>query len=810
MHGANLLEGSRRVSIWRMLRDALSQPFMIALAMAGLLAIAVGEVRDGALILIMLLPIVGADVITEFRAERALDALRSVSAPQAVVRRNGTVQTIAAARLVPGDVVLLRVGDIVPADLRLLRSDALMIDRSVLTGESIPEAATVAPEGVETPIVDRRNMAYAGTSVVGGRGEGIVVAIGRATAFGEIAVSLGSPERRRSPLQRELDRLVRMMLLVAIGLIVAVVGIGVLSGASLGANILAGVSAAIAAIPEEPPVLLAVILTLGSYRLLKRGVLVRRLSAEETFGAVDLIISDKTGTLTQNRLEVATVRILRNRTIMEVLDTERHGVLTQALRAEADAWGGGENDLGSFSRALVTALRRETASSTVLPSPDELVAASPPSHDRPYSLTTSCRAGVTEELALGAPEVVLRLTERANGEHERWLQAIEQAAAAGERLIALAARHNSGDWTMQALLGFVDPIRPEIASAMRTARGAKIQVIVVTGDHPLTAAAIARQAGLGGERIVTGDEIAAWSDERLAAELATLHIVARSTPQQKLRLVEAARTDRRVVAVLGDGVNDAPALQGADVAVSMGSGTAVARGASDLVLGDNSFATLIYALGEGRRIVDNVQKGLVFIVSTHASFLLFILIAAVLLPGAQILIPLQILWMELFIDLSASVAFEREAAEPDLMERQPRDPRQPLLSVPILINTIGVGAFTAIAAGTVLLAHGGELAYRAWLAYTILVVSQCVRAYWNRSARWPIHSLRHNGVLLGACLTAGAVQLLIPMVPALAELFRAQSITPADWLLVAVVALLPAAVAEVIRSTRRGRVVWVA
>jgi Ca2+-transporting ATPase len=809
-HGTNAIGEAKREPLWKMIRGAIFEPFIVALTIAGLLAIAVGEVRDGILILVVLVPIIGADVATEFRAERALDALRAASAPMARVRRSGTVSAVAAAGLVPGDVVLLKVGDIVPADLRLLSVDGLLLDRSALTGESIPEAASVAPHPVGAPLTARRCMAYAGTSIVGGRGEGIVTAIGVSTEFGEIAATLASRERRRSPLQRELDRLVRILLVVAIGLIVVTFGAGFVRGNPLGANILAGVSAAIAAIPEEPPVLLAVILGLGSYRLLKRGVLVRRLNAEETLGAVDLIISDKTGTLTQNRLEVVAVRAARGDAIVEVSGAERSDLLNDALRAEDDAWAGDASSLGSFSRALVAALSSEA----ILPDRAELVASSAPSHERPYALTAARRSGTIEELALGAPEVVVGLVDAAAstaaGVRERWLGAIDVAAEAGERLVALAVRRDGGAWSMRALIGFADPIRPEIASAMSTAASAGIQVIVVTGDHPRTAAAIARKAGLAGERIVTGEELATWSDERLAAELPTLHIVARSTPQQKLRLVRAARTDQRVVAVLGDGVNDAPALHGADVAVSMGSGTAVAREASDLVLGDDSFATLVYALGEGRRIVDNVQKGLIFIISTHVAFLLFILLATLVVSSAQVLLPLQILWMELFIDLSTSVAFERERAEPDVMRRPPRDPRRPLLSAGILANTVVAGGFTAIAAIVVMLNHDGNFAYRSWLAYTILVVSQCVRAYWNRSARWPIRSLAGNSVLLAACVFAIGIQVFIPIVPPLADLFHAQPIALGDWPLIAVIALAPAIVAEVVRGIRRGATIWVA
>jgi Ca2+-transporting ATPase len=806
--GPNALEASTREPVWKMLVDAATEPFVVLLAVAGGLAIVVGEVRDGLLVLAGLLPIVGADVATEYRGERALEALREASAPLARVRRDGAAGTVPASELVTGDVVLLQAGDVVPADVRIGRSDRLLVDRSVLTGESIPEEGRVAPDADGAALSDRRSIAYSGTSVVGGRGEGIVVAIGGATEFGQIAGGLASRERRRSPLQRELDRLVRILLVVAIGLIAFTSGMGFVRGHSLGANVVAGISAAIAAIPEEPPVLLAVILGLGAYRLLKRGVLVRRLNAEETLGAVDLIVTDKTGTLTQNRLAVSSVRTLDG----PVEDgPARLELLEEALRAEEDAWPGEEIEAGSFTRALRAEVAQAGGETTL--DGTSLVEANPASDVLPVTRTRARRDGVVEGLALGAPEVVLAFVERDAPDpagRNAWADLIDASTAAGERLVALARRIDEGPWRMRAVVGFADPIRPGIAAAMSTARDAGIQVVVVTGDHPRTAATIAREANLGADSIVTGDEVASWDDEQLGANLKNLHVVARSTPAQKLRIVRAARSRGRIVAVTGDGVNDAPALHGADVAVAMGSGTAVAREASDLVLGDDSFATLMFGLAEGRRIVDNAQKGLVFLISTHVAFLGFILISTIFVAERQVLIPLQILWMEFFIDLSTSVAFEREPAEPRLMKRPPRHADQPLLTNGILAKIVAAGSFTAIAALVLMLTHGGGFEHASWLAYTALVVGQSVRAYWNRSVREPIHRLGRNGFLLAACVAAVAIQVLIPFVPPLAAAFRATPLDLVDWLLVVVIAVAPAAVVEIGRMRGRGQAVWVA
>jgi P-type Ca2+ transporter type 2C len=806
--GPNELESSRPEPIWRMALAAASEPFVVLLGIAGVLAILVGEARDGVLVLLGLLPIVGADVVTGYRGERALEALRDASAPLARVRRDATTTSVRAALIVPGDVVLLQAGDVVPADIRLARADRLQLDRSVLTGESMPEEGRTEPDAPGAPLTVRRSIAYSGTSVVGGRGEGVVVATGRATEFGRIASGLVSRERRRSPLQRELDRLVRLLLVVAIGLIAFTTAMGFVRGRTLGENVLAGISAAIAAIPEEPPVLLAVVLGLGAYRLLRRGVLVRRLNAEETLGAVDLIITDKTGTLTQSRLVVSSVRTPDG----PVEDpSSRRRILEEALRAEEDAWPGDEVRPASFTRALRSAVAQ--AGGEVDLDGATLIEAEPPSDSLPITRTRARRDGHVEELALGAPEVVLSYVDHAGrlaGDRERWHRLIEEAAEAGERVVALARRVDNDEWVMRALIGFADPIRTGISDAMSMARSAGIQVLVVTGDHARTAATIARQAGLRADRVVTGEELAAWDDARVARELSTLDVVARSTPEQKLRLVRAARADHRIVAVTGDGVNDAPALHGADVAVAMGSGTAVAREASDLVLGNDSFATLMYGLAEGRRIVDNVQKGLVFVISTHVAFLGFILLATIFVAERQVLLPIQILWMELFIDLSTSVAFEREPAEPRLMQRPPRHADTPLLTNPILARIMLAGAFTAVAALVVMLVQGSGFEHAAWLAFTALVVAQCVRAYWNRSLRDPIHRLGRNGFLLVACVGAVAIQAVIPYVAPLADAFRATPLDLSDWSLVAIVAVIPALAAEVIRWRGRGRQMWVA
>jgi len=818
--GRNELITRRPPSVLGMLWSAVSEPFVVLLFLAGILAIALGEVRDGLLVLLGLAPIVGADFVTGYRGERALTALRETAAPRARVRRDGGVCDVPAAELVPGDVVLLNVGDVVPADLRVMRADALLIERAVLTGESLPEPASTQADERTAPLTERHAIAFSGTSVVLGRGEGIVVATGGRSELGRIAASLGARERRRSPVQRELDRLVRLLLVVAVGLITVTSGLALARGEPLGVAVLAGVAAAIAAIPEEPPVMLAVILGLGAFRLLRRGVLVRRLNAQETLSAVDLILTDKTGTLTHNRLRLeAVLTPTGTRSGMDLRD-----VALTAYRAQDDAW---YRQSGTTAGSFTTALEEALAETGGVPELDrsELIEAEPATGVHPYTRSRSTLNGQEQHLMLGAPEVVLRLVEdggregagearqvedggaRAAGAADAWHELVEANAHAGRRLLMLAAGAVGRPLAPVGLLCFSDPLRDDVRGALEMATQAGIQTIVVTGDHPLTAARIAAAAGLPTGTQVTGDELAGWSDERVRSELPRLRLVARALPEQKLRLVELARASGRTVAVTGDGVNDAPALQHADVAVAMGSGAAVAREASDLVLGDDSFATLMQGMREGRRMVNNIQKGLVFLISTHVALLGFILIAT-LYGFSQPLLPIHILWLEFFIDVSASIAFEREPEEPGQMHVPPRPRGQPLLTTGLLARLSVAGGWTALAALVLMAAHQGPVDEARWLAFNVLVVGQLVRAYANRSLTNPITRLGANWVLLAACLVGLAVQVMIPYVPALADAFRATPLDAGEWLLVVLIALAPALLAELMRS-RRGKV-WVA
>jgi Ca2+-transporting ATPase len=524
------------------------------------------------------------------------------------------------------------------------------------------------------------------------------------------------------------------------------------------------------------------------------------LNAEEALGSVDLIVTDKTGTLTENRLAVSEVRTLAGR----ASGARRQKLLVEALLTDEAAWRDDGGRVGSFSAALLGEVGPQVAEQAR--ERLQLLAATPFRQGSLLSEVRIADARGERALRLGAPEAVIDRSAPAPGP-DRWLELAHRAATGGARVLALAERRDSEEaWRTIALLGFADRLRDDVPAAIAEVDRAGIQVLVVTGDHLATALSVATAAGVPKGLAVAADELDRWDDETLDVRLRDLRIVARAQPHHKMRIVRSAQRTGRTVAVTGDGVNDAPALQGSDVAVAMGSGTEVAREAADLVLGDDSFATLTFGLREGRRIVDNVLKGLVFLTSTHVALLGFVLLGT-LAGFTQPLLPLQILWLELFIDVSTSVAFEAEPAEPDLMRRPPRPPGRPLLTPSILGGVALAGGLSAVGALALMLSAGGGLEHQRWVAFTTLVLAQAVRANANRSLGKNTWTLIPNRFLATAAILVVTVQVLIPFVPPLADAFRASPLAPGEWLLALAVAIAPWLLAEGVRA--RARVPWI-
>jgi Ca2+-transporting ATPase len=744
-YGPNVLPTADRGEALRILIRQVHDPLIYVLLAATGLAMLTGKVFDGLVILgvIVLNALIG--FVQEFRASRAIKALSSMVRSEATVLRDAHRQKISSADLVPGDVVLLQSGDKVPADLRLVEVRTLKVEEAALTGESVPVEKSAAPVEEQSGIGDRRSMAYSGTLVTYGTATGLVIATGVGTELGRISTMLAEASELETPLTRQLAVVGKWIAVGIVAVSVLLLGIGLLRGYPLGDAVLGAVTLAVAAIPEGLPAIVTIALAIGVQRMARRQAIVRKLPAVETLGSTTVICSDKTGTLTHNEM---TVKVLRT-------PAARYGVGGTGYRPE----GALENGVGEPAQAELPADVRELLLAGVLcndadlverdgawtitgdPTEGALVVAGQKlgveaestrrSHPRldviPFESERQYMATLHEEpgggrviYVKGAPEVVLRRCTASEG-HESWdalAGEVEGIASEGMRVLAFAARWVAGGSSsldegdlgnglrFLGLQGMIDPPRPEAVEAVRACRGAAIDVKMITGDHPKTARAIGRQLGLTAPDVpaVTGAELAGMDEAALRQVALGHNVFARVAPEQKLRLVQALQAERQVVAMTGDGVNDAPALKQADIGVAMGiTGTAVSKEAADMILTDDNFATIRAAVEEGRRVYDNLIKALAFVLPTNLGLALIMTASVAFFPvvdGRPLLpmLPVQILWINLVAAVALALPLALEAMEPDLMKRPPRPPDAPVLGGFVASRTVVVAALMAAAA----------------------------------------------------------------------------------------------------------------
>ncbi|SFB89685.1 cation-translocating P-type ATPase [Massilia yuzhufengensis] len=696
--------GGRR---WRRIAaDAAREPMYLLLAGAALLYLLLGEPREGAFLLGMVVLMLCMTLFQEGRTERALQALRELSSPTALVWRDGRPARLPASALVAGDLVELGEGDRVPADALLLEAAGLMVDESLLTGESVPVgklaapggSAPAAPGGADLPWV------FSGTLVVQGHGLARVSATGARSEIGRIGAALGHIAPPPGRLQRETASLARRFALLGAAVSAGLVALLLLRGSALLQALLAGIALSMSMLPEEFPVILTVFPAIGAWRLARQQVLTRRLAAIEILGSTSVLCVDKTGTLTENRMAVS--QLWRDGVAYEPvagaqLPGPHQELLLHALRASRAL--GSDPMEAAFWRLAGDTLHEKGA----------VPAGWSPAHE--YGLTPQRPAlvhawdrgdGSVLVAAKGAPETVIAMCRGDQRQREAALAAAARMAGEGLRVLAVAravlARPAPGSWPAEpAAFGFellgmaalADPLRPDIPAAVASCHAAGLRVIMITGDHPETARAIARQAGLAQGDVIGGAAIAALDDAALARQLAGASVCARIAPQQKLRIVQALQRGGAVVAMTGDGVNDAPALRAADVGVAMGRrGTDVAREAAELTLLDDRFASLVDAIAAGRRIFGNMRKSMCYVMAMHVPIAGMALLP-VLLGWPVMLYPLHIVFLELVIDPACSLAFENEPAEPDLMRRPPRGPGEALFGRAAIGSALVQGAW---------------------------------------------------------------------------------------------------------------------
>jgi Ca2+-transporting ATPase len=847
--GPNELEAPPRVSPWTLLAAQFKNVLILILLIAVALSIALGHGIEAIIIGFIVVFAALLGFVQEYRAEKAISALRDMAAPTARVLRDGDESIIRASDLVPGDIVLLLVGDRTPADLRIVEAANLQADEAPLTGESVPvEKRIDAIADPAVAIADRYNTAYAGTVITYGRGRGVVTATGMRTEFGKIAGMLQSVEVGRTPLQENLDRVGRVLAVIALVVVGLIIALGVLRGQDMLEMLLFGIALAVAVVPEALPAVVTISLAMGVQRIVKRNALVRRLPAVETLGSTSVICTDKTGTLTRNEMTVRMV-VTAGETVTllgsgyepkgdvtidgvtidapdPVVDLLRAAALASDARLVRDTDGRWSIRGDPTEGALVVAAAKVGMKKADLEARFPRTAEVPFTSERKRMTTLhETPAGITA-YSKGAAEVVLgTCTTRLENGNSAPLDAIERReiasraeamAADGTRILGIARKGDADlvtaekDMTFLGLVGLVDPSRPEAEASINASRSAGIEVVMITGDHPVTAAAIAKELGiLSDGQVITGRELAAMTDDELASNVTDIQVYARVSPADKLRVVTAWQERGAVVAMTGDGVNDAPALKKSDIGVAMGiSGTDVSREAAEMILLDDNFASIVGAIEEGRGIFGNIKKYLMYLLSSNAGEVL--LMAGATIAGMPLpLSAVQILYVNLATDGLPALALAVDPRETDLMERPPRDATRGIFTNPVVAliaiggvwsGIINLGVFATTRA------MGGSVEEAMAHTFVSLVLIQFFKAYSYRSDRRsvlddPFANRWLNLAITWEVLLLGAIM----YVPFLQDAFGTSALSVTEWIALAGIAATVVPVIEAAKwMERRG------
>jgi Ca2+-transporting ATPase len=799
-HGPNQIIEGRRRSLLQMFFTQFADFMILVLLAAALIAGVIGEPQDTIAILVIVILNAVIGTVQEYRAERAMAALKRMAAPEARVLRDGETTLLPARELVPGDIVLVETGNVVPADLRLLDEVELQVDESALTGESQSVAKhTDTLEDTEIPVGDRLNLVFKASLVTRGRGQGVVVATGMDTELGRIAGLLGAEKGVRTPLQERLTRFGRYLALAVLAICALVFVAGWLQGQPLLLMFLTAVSLAVAAIPEALPAVVTVSLAFGARHLSRHQALVRRLPAVETLGSVTYICSDKTGTLTENRMtaEVFVVEGERKETLGSGEAWKEFGralALNNDVAIEQDQLRGEPTEV-----ALYEAARGAGYDKSILERERPRLSEIPFDSQRKAMSTLHRLDDGVVAYVKGAPDIVLSLCSSDTTDREGLLAETEALARQGYRVLALARRtfpELPGEISPRTverelacigLVALIDPPRPEVPQAVADCRDAGIKPVMITGDHPGTAHAIAVRLGIisDGDGVLTGQELAAMSDAEFARQVEDIRVYARVSPEQKIRIVKALQANGEFVAMTGDGVNDAPALKRAGIGVAMGlKGTDVAREAADMVLLDDNFATIVRAVRAGRRVFDNIRKFIKDTMSSNSGEIWTLFLAPFL--GLPIpLLPIHILWINLVTDGLPGLAFTAEPAERGIMKRPPRPPDESIFAHGMWQHIIWFGLFVGgVSIASQAWAISRDAEYWQTVVFTVLTISQLFHSLAVRSERESLFSIgvMSNPYMLGAVLLTVALQLLVIYVPALNSIFHTQPLPLYDLL----------------------------
>ncbi len=845
-YGPNELLVVHRISPWTLLLSQFKNALIIILLVATVLSAFLGHGLEAIAIIIIVVFAVLLGFVQEYRAERAIEALQKMAAPLASVIRDGREADIPARELVPGDVILLRAGDKIPADSRLFEAVNLQIEEAALTGESVPvEKHIHAIDHPDLALGDRKNIAHMGTAVTYGRGRAIVAATGMDTEFGKIAQMLQKVETGRTPLQENLDKLGRILVWVSLVVVAIIVAVGLLRGQHFIEMIIFGISLAVAVVPEALPAVVTISLAIGVQRMVRRHALMRRLPAVETLGSVSVICSDKTGTLTKDEMTVRKIyaggRVFdvsgagyepQGQFSLQGTPCESNPILKQLLESAtlvSDAHIVREADHRDIKGdptegALVVAAAKAGVDK------DELDGRFPRVHEIPFTsetkrMTTLHRTGQRViACSKGAPEIILdSCTRQLTDDGETVLDAAgrkeirevgHRMASEALRVLAVAYKPDAApktaeeEMTFLGLVGMIDPPRPEAKTAVQTCDTAGIKVVMITGDHPITAHAIARELNISrAGRVVTGSELEAMSEADLEREVHDIEVYARVSPAHKLQVITALQKKGHIVAMTGDGVNDAPALKKADIGIAMGiTGTDVSKEAAAMTLTDDNFASIVAAVEEGRGIFSNIKKYLMYLLSSNLGEIG--LIGTATLAGIPLpLTAIQILFVNLFTDGLPALALAFDPAETDLMQRKPRNPRTGIFTRPIVALIMAGGLWsTVVNLGLYLWATKSGRSHEEAMTMTFmsLVLIQFFKAYNFRSDRHsvlqkPFANQWLNLSILGELL----LLVVIVYVPFLHKPFGTYSLPVVDWIIIIIAAFSVSPVLELVKWLER-------
>ena len=827
-HGANVLREKKKKTNLQRFLDQFKDVMILILIAAAIVSFVIacvegnpGEFFEPALILLIVILNAVMGMLQESKAEKALDALKSMSAPHARVLRDGTEQIIDAASLVPGDIIRLEAGDFVPADARLLHSAGLKSEESALTGESVPsEKDAQEPVSADAALGDRVNMVFSGCSITYGTATAVVTATGMQTEMGKIAGLLSGEEETQTPLQKKLASLGKILGFVALGACAIIFVVGLLNGIDVLEIFMTSVSLAVSAIPEGLPAIVTIVLSIGVQRMVKKNAIIRRLPAVETLGSASVICSDKTGTLTQNRMTLQKAYLDGAAEIIDSGDAAaRTLVRTAALCCDGAVTFEADGTVTHIGDPTETAI--VFAAHQFGDTKETLGAAFPRLAELPFDSDRKRMSVVVEhdgrKLAIvkGAFDGIAPLCTA--GDTERARQVNDEMSRKALRVLAVAVREIDAlpevlapetlekDLTFLGLVGMIDPPREEARDAVAVCREAGIRPVMITGDHVVTASAIAKNLGIlqDGDRAITGAELDAMSETELDAAMEQISVYARVSPENKIRIVKAWQKKNKVVAMTGDGVNDAPALKAADIGCAMGiTGTDVAKGAADMTLTDDNFATIVDAVREGRGIYANIRKVVGFLLGTNIGEVITVF-AAMLLWHRSPLLSMQLLWINLVTDSLPAIALGMEEVEPGVMRQKPKPKDEGIfahgLGVRVVLQGLMFGILS-LAAFWIGWQSTGDLAGGQTLAFMTLALSQVVQAFNMRSDR----SLFKTGFFTNrrlnlACLLSVVLVALVLFTP-VSIAFGLITLSPQLYLIGLGLSLVPFVVMELSKA----------